>query len=60
MIAAAASMITLQATIMAYANDLMLLTAVRVLAILFVFAIGSTALLPGGRVSLREQAPAME
>jgi len=42
--------ITLQATIMACANDFMLLTAVCVLAISFVFAIGATASLRGGRV----------
>jgi DHA2 family multidrug resistance protein len=58
--ALAEQMVTLQAVIMAYANDFMLLTAVCVLAIPFVFAIGSTASLRGGRVSLREHAPAME
>ena len=40
--------------------DYALLTAICVVAITFVFAIGSTASLRGGRVSLREQAPAME
>ena len=42
-------MITLQAVIMAYANDFMLLTLICVLSIPFVFAIGSTASLRGGR-----------
>ena len=40
--ALADQMITLQAVIMAYANDFMLLTAVCVISIPFVFAIGST------------------
>jgi len=53
-------MVTLQAVIMAYSNDFMLLAAVCVLSIPFVFAIGSTASLRGGRVSVREHAPAME
>jgi len=41
-------------------NDFMLLTAICVLAIPFVFAIGSSASLRGGRVSLREQAHVVE
>ena len=45
--ALADQMITLQAAIMAYANDFMLLTAICVLSIPFVFAIGSTASLRG-------------
>ncbi len=53
-------MLTMQAAIMAYANDFMLLTAVCVLSIPFVLAIGSTASLRGGRVSVREAAPAVE
>jgi len=58
--ALADQMITLQAVIMAYANDFMLLTLICVLSIPFVFAIGTTASLRGGRVSVREHAPAME
>jgi MFS transporter, DHA2 family, multidrug resistance protein len=58
--ALADQMITLQAVIMAYANDFMLLTLICVLSIPFIFAIGSTASLRGGRVSVREHAPAME
>jgi len=58
--ALADQMITLQAVIMAYANDFMLLTLICVLSIPFVFAIGSTASLRGGRVSVREAAPVME
>ncbi|TMI99293.1 MAG: DHA2 family efflux MFS transporter permease subunit [Alphaproteobacteria bacterium] len=58
--ALADQMITLQAVIMAYANDFMLLTLICVLSIPFVLAIGSTASLRGGRVSVREHAPAME
>jgi DHA2 family multidrug resistance protein len=58
--ALADQMITLQAVIMAYANDFMLLTLICVLSIPFVFAIGSTASLRGGRVAMREAAPAME
>ena len=58
--ALADQMITLQAVIMAYANDFMLLTLICVLSIPFIFAIGSTASLRGGRVSMREHAPAME
>jgi DHA2 family multidrug resistance protein len=58
--ALADQMITLQAVIMAYANDFMLLTVICVLSIPFVFAIGSTASLRGGRVSVREAAPVME
>jgi DHA2 family multidrug resistance protein len=58
--ALADQMITLQAVIMAYANDFMLLTLICVLSIPFVFAIGSTASLRGGRLSVREAAPAME
>jgi hypothetical protein len=53
-------LMSLQASIMAYAVDYALLTAICVLALPFVFAIGSSASLRGGRVSLREQAPAME
>jgi DHA2 family multidrug resistance protein len=53
-------MVTLQAVIMAYANDFMLLTLICALSIPFVFFIGSTASLRGGRVSVREHAPAME
>jgi DHA2 family multidrug resistance protein len=58
--ALADQMLNLQASIMAYAVDYALLAAVCVLAIPFVIAVGSTASLRGGRVSLREQAPAME
>jgi DHA2 family multidrug resistance protein len=58
--ALADQMVTLQAVIMAYANDFMLLAAICTLSIPFVFAIGSTASLRGGRVSVREHAPAME
>src|SRR6478752_82931 len=58
--AIADQMVTLQAVIMAYSNDFMLLTAICALSIPFVFAIGSTASLRGGRVSVREHAPAME
>jgi MFS transporter, DHA2 family, multidrug resistance protein len=58
--ALADQMLNLQASIMAYAVDYALLTAVCVLAIPFVIAVGSTASLRGGRVSLREQAPAMD
>jgi len=58
--ALADQMITLQATITAYANDFMLLTGICVLAIPFAFAIGSSASLRGGRVSLREQARVVE
>ena len=50
--ALADQMITLQAVIMAYANDFMLLTAICVLAIPFVFAIGSTASLRGTKVAV--------
>jgi len=56
----AEQMVTLQAVTMAYANDFMLLTVICVLSIPFVFAIGTTASLRGGRVSVREHAPAME
>jgi hypothetical protein len=45
-------MITLQAAIMAYANDFMLLTLVCLISIPFVFAIGSTASLRGGKVAV--------
>jgi hypothetical protein len=45
-------MVTLQAVIMAYANDFMLLTAICVLSIPFVFAIGSTATLRGKKVAV--------
>jgi DHA2 family multidrug resistance protein len=58
--ALAEQMVTLQAVIMAYANDFMLLTLICVASIPFVLAIGSTASLRGGRVSVREAAPAME
>ena len=58
--ALAEQMVTLQAVIMAYANDFMLLTVICALSIPFVFFIGSTASLRGGRVSVREAAPAME
>ena len=51
-LALADQMITLQAVIMAYANDFMLLTAICVLAIPFVFAIGSTASLRGTKVAV--------
>ena len=50
--ALADQMITLQAVIMAYANDFMLLTAICVLSIPFVFAIGSTASLRGKKVAV--------
>jgi DHA2 family multidrug resistance protein len=50
--ALADQMITLQAVIMAYANDFMLLTAICVAAIPFVFAIGSTAALRGTKVAV--------
>jgi DHA2 family multidrug resistance protein len=50
--AIADQMVTLQAVIMAYANDFMLLTAICVLAIPFVFAIGSTATLRGRKVAV--------
>ena len=42
----------LQAVIMAYANDFMLLTLICVLSIPFVFAIGSTASLRGSKVEV--------
>jgi len=58
--ALADQMLNVQAAIMAYANDYALLVAICVLAIPFVLAVGSTASLRGGRVSLREQAPALE
>jgi DHA2 family multidrug resistance protein len=58
--AIADQLISLQAAIMAYAVDYALLTVICVVALPFVFLIGSTASLRGGRVSLREQAPAME
>jgi DHA2 family multidrug resistance protein len=50
--AIADQMVTLQAVIMAYANDFMLLTAICVLSIPFVFAIGSTATLRGKKVAV--------
>ena len=50
--ALADQMITLQAVIMAYANDFMLLTVICVLSIPFVFAIGSTASLRGKKVTV--------
>jgi len=58
--AIADQMLTLQASIMAYAVDYALLCAICVAAIPFVLAIGSTASLRGGRVSVREAAPAMD
>ena len=50
--ALADQMITLQAVIMAYANDFMLLTAICIAAIPFVFAIGSTHSLRGRTVAV--------
>jgi len=50
--AMADQMLTLQATVMAYANDFMLLTVICVLAIPFVMAIGSTASLRGKKVAV--------
>jgi len=50
--ALAGRMITLQAAVMAYANDFMLLTVICVLAIPFVLAIGSTASLRGKKVAV--------
>ena len=50
--AIADQMVTLQAVIMAYANDFMLLTAICVLSIPFVFAIGSTATLRGKKMAV--------
>jgi DHA2 family multidrug resistance protein len=50
--AIADQMVTLQAVIMAYANDFMLLTAICVFSIPFVFAIGSTATLRGKKVAV--------
>jgi MFS transporter, DHA2 family, multidrug resistance protein len=50
--AIADEMVTLQAVIMAYANDFMLLTAICVFSIPFVFAIGSTATLRGKKVAV--------
>jgi DHA2 family multidrug resistance protein len=50
--ALADQMVTLQAVIMAYANDFMLLTAICVLSIPFVFAVGSTASLRGSKVTV--------
>jgi MFS transporter, DHA2 family, multidrug resistance protein len=50
--ALADQMITLQAVIMAYANDFMLLTAICVASIPFVFAIGSTRSLRGSKVAV--------
>jgi DHA2 family multidrug resistance protein len=50
--AMADQMVTLQAVIMAYANDFMLLTAICVFSIPFVFAIGSTATLRGKKVAV--------
>ena len=52
--ALADQMLMVQAAVLAYANDYALLTAVCVIAIPFVLAIGSTASLRGGRVALRE------
>ena len=50
--ALADQMLTMQASIMAYANDFMLLTAICVLSIPFVMAIGSTASLRGQKVAV--------
>jgi DHA2 family multidrug resistance protein len=50
--AIAEQMVTLQAVIMAYANDFMLLTLICALSIPFVFAIGSTASLRGSKVAV--------
>jgi DHA2 family multidrug resistance protein len=50
--AIADQMVTLQAVIMAYANDFMLLTAICLFSIPFVFAIGSTATLRGKKVAV--------
>src|ERR1041385_4192083 len=50
--AMADQMVTLQAVIMAYANDFMLLSAVCVLSIPFVFFIGSTATLRAKKVAV--------
>jgi DHA2 family multidrug resistance protein len=50
--AIADQMVTLQAVIMAYANDFVLLTAICVLSIPFVFAIGSTASLRRSKVAV--------
>jgi len=50
--ALADQMITLQAVILAYANDFMLLTVICVLSIPFVIAIGSTASLRSRRVTV--------
>jgi MFS transporter, DHA2 family, multidrug resistance protein len=58
--ALADQMMSVQAAIMAYAVDYALLMAICLFALPFVLAIGSTASLRGGRVSLREQAPAVE
>jgi len=50
--ALADQMITMQAAIMAYANDFLLLAAICVASIPFVFAIGSTHSLRGGKVAV--------
>jgi MFS transporter, DHA2 family, multidrug resistance protein len=50
--ALADQMITLQAVVMAYANDFMLLTLICVASIPFVFAIGSTASLRGSKIAV--------
>jgi DHA2 family multidrug resistance protein len=50
--ALADQMLTLQAAIMAYANDFMMLTAICVLSIPFVMAIGSTVSLRGKKVAV--------
>ena len=50
--AIADQMVTLQAVIIAYSNDFMLLAAVCVISIPFVFAIGSTASLRGSKVAV--------
>jgi DHA2 family multidrug resistance protein len=55
--ALAEQMVSLQAVIMAYANDFMLLTVICALSIPFVFFIGSTASLRGGsRLGARARA----
>jgi DHA2 family multidrug resistance protein len=50
--ALAEQMITMQAVIMAYANDFMLLTLICVISIPFVMAIGSSASLRGRKVEV--------
>ena len=59
--ALADQMMTLQAAIMAYANDFMLLMVICALSIPFVFADRLDALrCAAGAVSVREAAPAMD